>query len=76
ARVIVTDGSGHREIFDESTAGSYLSASDPRIIAGLGNASTVRTVEIRWPSGLRQTISNPEVDRYLIINERETPIAK
>ncbi len=72
-RVIVSDSSGRRQIFDESTAGSYLSASDPRIIAGLGDANAVHTVEVHWPSGRRQTINNPDVDRYLIINEREAP---
>ena len=71
ARVIVSDSSGRRQIFDASTAGSYLSASDPRIIAGLGDASAVRTVEVHWPSGRAQTIANPDLDRYLTINERE-----
>jgi hypothetical protein len=71
ARVIVLDSTGRRQIFDASTAGSYLSANDPRMIAGLGNATGVRTVEVHWPSGLTQTISNPEIDRYLTVNERE-----
>src|SRR5260370_22097399 len=39
ARVVVTDNRGLRQIFDVSTAGSYLSASDPRIIAGVGTAT-------------------------------------
>jgi len=73
ARVIVLDNTGRRQIFDESTAGSYLSASDPRIIAGLGNASAVRTLEVQWPSGRKQIIANPELDRYLTINERDAP---
>jgi hypothetical protein len=73
ARVIVSDSSGRRQIFDESTAGSYLSASDPRMIAGLGNANAVRTLEVHWPSGRKQIITNPELDRYLTINERDAP---
>ena len=71
ARVIVSDSSGRRQIFDASTSGSYLSASDPRIIAGLGNAGAVRTVEVHWPSGRTQTITNPDFDRYLTINEKD-----
>ena len=70
ARVLVTDTSGRRQIFDVSTAGSYLSANDPRIISGLGAAGGVRSVEVHWPSGRVQMLSNPEVDRYLIVNER------
>jgi enediyne biosynthesis protein E4 len=75
ARVIVTDNSGRRQIFDASAAGSYLSSNDPRIIAGLGTAS-VRTIEVRWPSGVMQTIANPEIDRYLTIDEREAKNGK
>ena len=69
ARVVVTDANGRRQIFDVSTAGSYLSSSDPRIIAGLGKATGVRTVEIRWPSGRLQTLTSFEVDRYVTVNE-------
>ena len=71
ARVAVNDGGGRQQIFDVSTSGSYLSANDPRIIAGLGSTASIRNVEVRWPSGKVQTISNPQVDRYLTINERE-----
>ena len=71
ARVTVTDNQGHREIFDVSTCGSYLSANDPRMIAGLGSASGIRQVEVRWPSGRMQTISNPQPNQYITIDERE-----
>jgi hypothetical protein len=64
ARVTVTDGAGRKQIFDVTTASSYLSASDPRILAGLGTATSVRSVEIRWPSGQSQQIASPAVDQY------------
>jgi len=76
ARIIVTDNSGRRQIFDVSAAGSYLSANDFRVVAGLGAATGVRLVEIHWPSGRTQTIENPEADRYLTINERDVKEAK
>ena len=69
ARVIVIDSNEKRQIYDESTAGSYLSASDARIIAGLGDASVVKSIEVRWPSGRIQKVANPEIDRYITINE-------
>ena len=71
ARVVLTDSSGHKEIFDVSAAGSYLSASDPRIIAGLGETGGVKNLEVHWPSGRIQTVSNPQIDRYIVIDERE-----
>lgn len=69
ARVTVTSVTGQKQIFDASTAGSYLSSSDPRIVAGLGNAKAVKSVEVRWPSGRVQTIPNPAIDRYLKVSE-------
>lgn len=69
ARVIVTDVTGRKQIVDVSTAGSYLSANDPRIIAGLGVTVGVRAVEVYWPSSRTQMLSNPDIDRYLTINE-------
>jgi hypothetical protein len=69
ARVIVTDTNGRKQTFDVSTAGSYLSANDSRIIAGLGAATGVRTVEVHWPSGSAQTVSVPGIDRYVMIKE-------
>ena len=68
-RVSVIDNSGRRQIFDLSSAGSYLSANDSRIVAGLGAVDGIRSVEIRWPSGRVQTVENPDIDRYVTIHE-------
>jgi len=69
ARVIVTDNSGRKQTFDVSTASSYLSSSDPRVLIGLGRAAGVNSLEVRWPSGQKQLISKPEIDRYSTIKE-------
>jgi len=71
ARVTVIDGTDKKQIFDVSTAGSYLSSNDPRIVAGLGNATQVKSIKVQWPSGTVQTISTPVIDRYLVINESD-----
>jgi hypothetical protein len=76
ARVIVTTAAGNRRVFDVSSAGSYLAANDPRIIAGLGTTTGVRSVEVHWPSGLIQTVSSPPIDRYLTINEHDAKTDK
>jgi hypothetical protein len=70
ARVTVTSVKGQKQIFDVSTAGSYLSSSDPRIVVGLGSAKAVKSIEVRWPSGRVQTIASPEIDRYVKITEQ------
>ena len=69
ARIAVIDNSDRKQIFDVNTSGSYLSSNDPRILVGLGSAS-VRRVEINWPSGTVQVINDPQLDRYLIVNEQ------
>jgi hypothetical protein len=69
ARVTVTDASGTCQTFDVTRAGSYLAASDPRIIVGFGKLSGLRNIEIRWPSGKSQILENPSIDRYHLIKE-------
>jgi hypothetical protein len=51
-----------------STAGSYLSSSDKRVHFGLG-AETKADVEIRWPSGIRQTIKGVAIDQVVHVEE-------
>ena len=52
-----------------STAGSYLSASDKRVHFGLGAETAAQTIEIRWPSGIRQTLRNVHGDQILRVQE-------
>ena len=52
-----------------STAGSYLSASDKRAHFGLGAEDQAVSVEIRWPSGIVQTLHNVKADQILQVDE-------
>jgi len=69
SRVVVTDSNGRKQIFDVSTSSSYLSANDARIIVGLGEAAGVKSIEISWPSGRTQTLTNPQLQQYVTIKE-------
>jgi hypothetical protein len=51
--------------------GSYLASSDPREILGLGAASKIDSVEIRWPSGRVDKLTNLPVNTYLKVVEGE-----
>jgi hypothetical protein len=55
-----------------TTAGSYLSASDKRLHFGLGSAETVN-IEIRWPSGVQQTVNDVHANQFLEVVEPEKP---
>jgi enediyne biosynthesis protein E4 len=52
-----------------STAGSYLSSSDKRVHFGLGPESVAQSIEIRWPSGITQTLKNLHADQILTVDE-------
>jgi hypothetical protein len=52
-----------------STAGSYLSSSDKRVHFGLGPESVAQSIEIRWPSGILQTLKNVRADQILQVDE-------
>jgi hypothetical protein len=48
---------------------SFASASDPRVHFGLGNATQVDSIVVRWPSGKIDTIGAQSVDQQLVIEE-------
>ena len=70
SRIIVTDAAGKKQTFDVSSAGSYLSANDSRVLVGLGENSSVKSIEIRWTSGTIQILDKPEIDRYHLVKEK------
>jgi hypothetical protein len=66
--VFVTAG-GFRQRADVISGGSYSSSSDQRLHFGLGSASTINKIEIDWPSGAKQEVSVPGIDRIVTIQE-------
>jgi hypothetical protein len=68
ATIYLTAG-GIRQRGDVISGGSYASSSDPRVHFGLGDLTKVESVEIRWPSGGRERISLPAIDRIYMIHE-------
>jgi hypothetical protein len=52
-----------------STAGSYLSSNDKRAYFGLGKDAVASKVEIRWPSGIKQTLTGVKGDRIMQVDE-------
>jgi hypothetical protein len=53
--------------------GSYLSSSDPRVHFGLGDATKIDSLTVRWPSGVTQTLAAPPADRYIALTEGQAP---
>jgi hypothetical protein len=48
---------------------SVASGSDPTVHFGLGPASTVDDLEVLWPSGTRQRLTNVEADQLVTVEE-------
>lgn len=46
------------------TDGSYLSANDPRVLVGLGQATRIQSVRVRWPDGTVEEWKDLPVDKY------------
>ena len=60
---------GRTQVQEVSGGNGFSSQNDRRIHYGLGSATTIDRVVIRWPSGKQQTIENPQIDRILSVKE-------
>jgi enediyne biosynthesis protein E4 len=69
ARVKTVAASGLTQYHTVTTASSYLSASDKRLVVGLGGAGGVRLMEIRWPDGTVERRDDVPAGRWLKIEE-------
>jgi hypothetical protein len=70
ARVEIETAAGKQVRFVNG-GGSYLSASERRLLVGLGPAQRAERVTVRWPSGREQTYTNMEGKRWWRLREGE-----
>jgi hypothetical protein len=68
ARISIVAG-GMTQTDEVHSGGSYLSQNDLRIHFGLANATKIDKVEIRWPSGYKETLTNLGVDQHYSVIE-------
>ena len=55
----------------KTTGGSYLASHDPREILGAGFGGKIDSVEIRWPSGKSDKLTNLPMNSYVTVVEGE-----
>ena len=48
---------------------SYMSASDPRIHFGLGKRKSIESLEITWPSGHVEHLTNVPINQFITVKE-------
>jgi hypothetical protein len=74
ARVRLSAG-GVTQTREVAGGGSYLSQSDLRAHFGLGSQTRADSVEITWPSGLKQVFHDVPADAFLVIREGSDRLA-
>ena len=70
AKVFLT-ANGIRQRGDIISGASYGSSSDQRAHFGLGSSDKIDKVEVHWPSGKKEELAVPKVDRIFTIVEGE-----
>jgi hypothetical protein len=68
AQVRVRTGT-HQQLQEVRSGGEYISQSDFRLHFGLGSATKIDYMEVRWPSGLVQKLENLPVNRIITVKE-------
>ncbi|MBL8207288.1 MAG: VCBS repeat-containing protein [Blastocatellia bacterium] len=71
ARIKLTTNSGAVQFNHATTSVGYASASEQLIHFGLGKEQRIKTIEIFWPSGIRQKIEDVISNQILTIKEAE-----
>ena len=64
ARVEVRRSAGPVLVRRARADGSYASANDPRVLAGLGTSTEVPRVRVTWPDGTSEEWSSVAIDSY------------
>lgn len=59
----------HRQIDEVRSGGSYFSQSDLRLHFGIGKVDKVDVLEVRWPSGLVDTMKDLAVNQLVTVRE-------
>jgi enediyne biosynthesis protein E4 len=59
------------QVDEVRSGGSYLSQNDLRVHFGLGAHERIDRVEILWPSGKRETLTDLQADHFFAVKEGE-----
>jgi hypothetical protein len=68
ARIKVTTES-KTQIDEVRSGGSYYSQNDLRVHFGLARESKIKTIEVRWPSGIVDTLNDVAVNQVIHLKE-------
>jgi hypothetical protein len=66
---VYVKANGFRQRADVTSGGSFASTSDPRLHFGLGQATTIDSVEVHWPDGTVEQVKLPGVNAIYTVVE-------
>ena len=64
-RVKIISALGATQYYTIGTTAGYLSASDKRLVIGMGAEKVAKSIEIRWPSGAIQRFENVAAGKWI-----------
>jgi hypothetical protein len=67
--IITWEAGGTKRTRLKTGGGSYLSSHDPREILGLGKATKIDSVQIKWPSGQIDKLNGLPMNKYVKVVE-------
>jgi hypothetical protein len=65
-KIVTPRGAQYNEA---TTAVGYNSSSDKRVHFGLGSETVINRIELSWPTGIKQVLTNVKVDQLLTVRE-------
>ena len=66
---VLAEWQGGKRAAEVRTSGGYQASVPPEVHFGLGAASKLELLTIRWPSGREQRLTDVAVDRVLVLEE-------
>jgi enediyne biosynthesis protein E4 len=67
--LVTVSAAGRTQVRERVGGSSYCSASDPRLLLGLGKTEQVDKVEVRWPTGALSTLEHVQARKYYRVEE-------
>jgi hypothetical protein len=66
---VEAEADGRIQVAEVQSGGSYLSHNDMRVHFGLGAATTIEKVVVRWPGGLVEEFGPFDANQFLTLQE-------
>lgn len=67
--IITWEAGGVKRTRLKTAGGSYLSSHDPREVLGVGKTAKIDSVQIKWPSGQVEKLTDLPINRYVKVTE-------